>query len=93
VAIDVASFKSAYPEFGQAPDATVQEKLSSAQRQTDSGVWGTQYEDGVFLRTADLLAKCPFGRKMQLVNKDGTTAYSADLERLERIAACGYRAF
>lgn len=93
MAIDVAGFKSAFPEFGQAPDATVAEKLASALRQTDSGVWGNQYEDGVFLRTADLLAKCPYGRKMQLVNKDGSTAYSADLERLERIASCGYRAF
>jgi hypothetical protein len=93
VAIDVASFKSAFPEFAQAPDQTVQEKLTSAIRQTDQGVWGSQYEDGVFFRTADLLAKCPYGRKMQLVNKDGSTAYSADLERLERIAASGYRVF
>lgn len=42
-------------------------------------------------RTADLLAKSPFGRGMRLVNKDNTTAYTSDLKAMVRQVAVGGR--
>lgn len=88
----VAEFKIAFPEFRSALDSLVQAKLDSAARQTDACVWGNTYLDGVMTRTADMLARTPFGKQLQLANRDGTTVYTADLERLEQAAAVGIRA-
>lgn len=87
----LAEFKASFPEFRSAPDALVTLKMTDAAESTSVAVWGATYDKGIYYRTADLLAKSPFGRKMGLVNKDGTTAYSADLRRLEELVTVGYR--
>lgn len=88
-----AEFKAVFPEFLGAPDLLVTAKISDAVGRTSEEVWGALWTQGVMYRAADLLAKSPFGRSMRLVNKDNTTAYSADLRTMVRrvAAASGLR--
>lgn len=88
----VSEFKSAFPEFKNALDSLVQAKLDSAARQTDACIWGATYPDGVMTRCADLLARTPYGRQLQLANRDGTTVYTSVLNDLVQAAAVGVRA-
>lgn len=86
-----AEFIAEFPEFVGAPTPLVQAKINNAVERTSTTRWGTLWRQGVMYRTADLLAKSPFGRKMKLVNKDGTTAYTADLKTMVRRVAIGGR--
>jgi hypothetical protein len=87
----VADFKAAFPEFKNAPEDLVQSRINFAVQRTDAERWGDLYAQGVMFRTADLMAKSPFGRPMQLVDKDGETDYSRDLKTMVRRVACGLR--
>jgi hypothetical protein len=86
-----AEFKAEFPEFNAAPDALVQAKLDDAVQLTDGAIWGALYWQGVKYAAAELLARSPFGRSMQLADNSGNTAYSADLQRLRRLVAQGFR--
>lgn len=86
-----AEFIAAYPEFTGASEALIQEKLDDAALRTGVVAWGDRWAMGVKLRAADLLAKSPHGRKLRLVNSDGTTAYTEDLRTLVRMVALGAR--
>lgn len=87
----VAEFLVAFPEFTGAPEPLIQAKLDMAVLRTSDTVWGALYAVGVMTRTADLLAKSPHGRKMRMVEKDGTTAYTEDLRTMVRRVAIGGR--
>jgi hypothetical protein len=86
-----AEFQEEFLEFAGAPSDLVQAKINDAVRRTSERAWGSDWRMGVMYRTADLLAKSPFGRKLRLVNKDGTTAYTADLRTMVRRVALGGR--
>lgn len=87
----LAEFRSEFPEFANASDPLVQAKLDDATDRTSASAWGTgrKRRQGIMLRTADLLAKSPFGRKLRMVMKDGSTPYTEDLRRMVRVAAAG----
>lgn len=84
-----AQFKEAYPEFTSAPDAIVDQKIQLSVLRTDATVWGDLWGQGVFLRTADALARSPEGRKMRLVSDKGESIYHKDLRTLVTRVACG----
>lgn len=86
-----SEFKAAFPEFEKAPDALVNAKIRIAELRTNSTVWGEQYEIGVSYLAARLLALSPFGRPMQLVNKDGSTVYDEPWRTSRDAVASGYR--
>ncbi len=94
MAIDVPSFKAAFPEFAQAPDSLVQAQLNYAIARVDPNVWGTLAEEGTFVHCARFLALSPYARKMGLVDaKDGgQTPYDKRLTQLLRSVTAGYRA-
>lgn len=82
--------RAEYPEFSNAPEALVQAKIDRAVVLTDEGVYDAHYGHAILLRAADMLARSPFARQMQLVSKDGSTPYSQELDTLTVInGACG----
>ena len=87
-----AAFKAAFPEFNGAPDPLVSAKIADAAGRTGD-VWGDLWLQGVMYRTADLLAKSPFGRGMRLVLDSGKSVYWDDLQKMVRrvAAASGTR--
>jgi len=87
-----SEFLAEYPEFVGAGDALVSAKIANAVARTNETTWGTNWRMGVMLRTADLLAKSPYGRKMKMVLEDGKTAYWPDLRALMTRVAAGTRA-
>lgn len=103
MAIDVATFRSLYPEFNDAPDPLVAGKLAEAQQMVPDGVWGqgsvssglggggSLTQQATFLYCAQFLAKSPFARAMNLVGKTGETIYDERLERLKRTVTSGHR--
>ena len=80
-----------FSAFEKSPPALVDKKLAMAHRQLNREVWGSLFCDGVRYLTARLLALEPEGRKMRLQNKDGSTIYDMDWERLKRSVASGCR--
>lgn len=80
--------RTEYPEFSNAPEALAQAKVDRALSLTDEAVYGDQFAHAVLLRAADMLARSPFARSMQLVSKDGSTLYSLELARLTDINGC-----
>ena len=83
-----AEFVARFPEFTGAPTDLVQAKIDDAVQRTDAGVWGDLWLQGVVYRTADLLAKSPFGRTMKMV-ADGRSVYWDDLQTMVRRVAAG----
>lgn len=88
----IAVFKARYPEFATAADTLVQAVIDDAAQMFAESVMGAQHMQAVSAQAADFLARSPFSRDMKLVAKDGTTAYSEQVERLRRICAIGIRA-
>lgn len=84
-----AAFIEAYPAFADAPQALVEAALTEAIAETSETIWGDQYQTGVFLKTADILAMTPEGKAMRLSSDDGKSIYHARLLRLRRLVATG----
>ena len=83
-------FLASYPEFATAPVDLVAARLAEADARTAQMVFDADVRDyRVMLLAARLLAISPYGRRMQLVNKDGSTTYDADLHRMDLTAALG----
>lgn len=89
MSVSVEQFKLAYPEFKTAPDALVQLHLDHATTRTGQRTWGTFYEIGIMLKTADSLALSPEGRALRLVSDDGKSIYYAELRRLRTFISAG----
>jgi hypothetical protein len=89
MAFTVSSFKVAYPEFANTPDATVQAKLDMAYRGLDSRRFGDRYDDAVGLKTAHLLSLAPFGTQARLESDDTQTTYGVQLGEMVRQCAGG----
>lgn len=90
MAINVADFRTAFPEFTNTPEPLVTDRLSRASKEHDSGSWGELWETAVFLKTAHYLAITPQGREMRLSSeKSSETSYSKRLEELTPLAGFG----
>ena len=96
MSVTAASLKAGYPEFNDATDALVNAKIANALLETDSDVWGTNYDHGVTLLACHYLALSPDGRAMRL-DPDGKAGhyglgqsiYGQMYERLKVAVACG----
>lgn len=91
MAIDVATFLAAFPEFKDAPPDLVGAKLAYALQLTPTVPWGNLQEQGAFHYCARMLALSPYARKMGLVNKEGKTNYDDEITRLKRMVTSGFR--
>lgn len=79
MSVDRATFVERFPEFSEMNDVgeaqpVLDRALRDAQRFVGQKAWGPRWEDGVFVKTAELLTMTPFGENMRL--KDGTSPYS-----------------
>lgn len=92
MAIDVATFKAAFPEFLDAPDSLVQAQLNYAITRVPSAVWSDALqEEATFLYCARFLALAPFARNLGLVNEAGVTNYDGRLNQLKYCVTSGFR--
>ena len=88
----VAEFKAAFPEFENAPTATVEAELEIAESLRPESVWTdeTRRARAIGLTVAQVLAQKPNARDMQL-SSDGVTVYDKRLDELIAIQAGGPR--
>lgn len=89
MAVTLASFRVAFPEFGEASDSLVQAKLDEATLALDARVFGVRFDEAVRYRAAHTLALSPFGQNARLVAKDGSTTYGTHLDAVTRSCAGG----
>jgi hypothetical protein len=90
MAITAADFVAQFPEFRAAYENSPEmagpmfdRALSVAQAQVSSLVFGTAYEQAVFLVAADTLSLSPFGENLRIANKD-TSMYRVLYNQLAR---------
>lgn len=92
MAIDVQTFKAAFPEFIDAPNSLVQSQLDYAVTRVPEAVWSAALkEEGTFLYCAQFLALSPYARNMGLVNDKGVTNYDERLYHLKLTVTSGFR--
>ena len=96
MAVTVASFRAAFPEFATADnpsDALIQLKIDSAKLQINSTIWGSRYDEGVLWLTAMLLASSPFGEpsRLSIDRSHFATIYHEHFTRLRNTVAFGLR--
>lgn len=91
MAIDVATFLTVFPEFKDAGAPLILAQLTRALQYVPQGVWGDFQQEGAFLYCARFLAITPWGRKMNLANKDNVTNYDKDLQRVKYAVTSGLR--
>ena len=88
---DWATFILKYDEFAGYDATAGAAMLADSVAQINAAVWGTLADQGVYLLTAQRLAKKPGGNTAKLVNKDGTTVYDDELDRLRADVVGGNR--
>lgn len=91
MAVTYAEFIIRYPAFAGTDPVEAQSKIDAAVRNLPAATWGALFEDGVYLETARTLALSPTGNSAKLVNKDGSTVYDKDLDRMRADVAGGDR--
>lgn len=89
MAVTLASFRVAFPEFEGADDALVQAKLDEATNALDARVFGVRFDEAVQYFAAHRLAISPFGQNARLVAKDGSTTYGESYSSIQRACAGG----
>ena len=83
MAVTVASFKVAYPEFGKAGDPMIEAQLAQVELEV-SDSFGDSRDAAVMLRLADTLALSPWGRDARSASpRNSATTYG---ERFQRMA-------
>ena len=85
--MNLAAFRSTFPEFQSATDVMVQSRLDQAAARMDLAIWGTRYEEGHGLLAAHLLALSPYGQMARMVSKSGTSTYGDQFRELQTIVA------
>jgi len=73
------TFRDMFQEFRTVPDVTVQGYLDMAAKRLSVSVLGSGYDEAHANLAAHLIATSPAGVSSRMVNKDGTTTYSARL--------------
>ena len=83
--MSISELRLLYPEFDEAADALVQDKLDEAASGLYSGAFGSRYDEAHGLLTAHSLAMSPFGRALRQED-DKETAYEVRLKQVRREA-------
>lgn len=86
-----AAFVTQFPEFEGVETALLDAVLAAAALEVDVEVWGAKASQGIAYKAARKLALSPLGNTAKLVNKDGSTVYDRELDRLVRQVASGFR--
>ena len=73
------TFRDMFQEFRTVPDVTVQGYLNMAAKRLSVSVLGSAYDEAHGNLAAHMIATSPAGVSSRMVNKDGTTTYSARL--------------
>lgn len=90
MALDLATFRADFEEFGSLGDSVVQSALDKANRRTPADVWGDDQGAAAGYLAAHLLEQGPYGRdaRLEQKSKEGTT-YLEERERMELEVAPG----
>lgn len=91
MAVTAASFLERFPHFTAAGNTLIEAELTQARLHVNAKLWGEQTDDGVMQLTAHRIAKNPGGQFARLINKDGSTNYLAEFERMEKRLLVGDR--
>lgn len=73
--MDLAEFRTTFPEMVSVSDATVNVYLAKAARMVDSEVFGTLYDDAHGYLTAHLLTTSPYAKNARLQSNNGSSTY------------------
>jgi hypothetical protein len=87
--MDLAAFRTSFPEFAATLDATVEAKLAEAARRVDARVFGDKESDAVGYLAAHLIATAPGGQHARLEGDSTQTTYGLEWMRLCRMCAGG----
>ena len=91
MAVTYASFIARFPHFTAAGQALIETEIAFAAKLVNSTIWGDHTDDAVAQLTAHRIAKNPAGQFSRLVNKDGSTNYLHEFERMQRQLLVGDR--
>jgi hypothetical protein len=80
--VDLATFRSRFPEFRTAGDAFVTACLNEAASELNSDELGDSYDGAHGLLAAHKLAVSPFGTNARMVDERGTTAYEREFSNV-----------
>lgn len=81
--MDLSSFRARYPEFRTAADGLVQAVLDEVATEIDATVYRDKYDVAHGMKTAQRLARSPFGKNARLSQDDGSTTWDADIRRID----------
>lgn len=90
--MDLATFKTQYPELRSAGDTLLQAFLDAAALEIDLEIWDTLSDQGQGLLAAHNLTMSPWGQAARMQPKDGVTTYGQKYEKMQSMVAVGYRA-
>jgi hypothetical protein len=86
VALDVAGFRAAFPEFGpNVSDVQIEARLGHAKLQVSASVWGARADLAVGYLTAHLLAMDVRGQPARLVPTNAKASPMDALTTYERL--------
>jgi hypothetical protein len=86
MAVSIASFKVAFPEFARAGDPMLEAQLALTELEV-SDSFGDSRDLAVMLRLADTLALSPWGRDARMIPKGVDNAFSSTYGlRFQRMA-------
>lgn len=91
MAVNATSFKAAFPEFVNTDNDLITSRITMAQVQVNSTVWGDSYDTGIMLMTAHLLAVSPMGEPARLSDNSMSTIYLRTFDKMMRQVTFGYR--
>lgn len=91
--MDLATFRTQYPEFAKTSDSLVSTMLAVAVSRMSVAEWGDQYDQGQGLLTASLLALSPNGMTARLQSDKATSTYGTAYERLREEITFADRVF
>lgn len=89
----VAEIQTQFPEFGKAPEATIQAKIDEAVSRTQRTSPEALWYQLICYKVARALALSPNGRSMKLAKEDGTTVYDTELTKIRRALNIGFRTY
>lgn len=91
MALDLAAFRARHPEFQNVDSTLLQTKLDDAAKRLSPAVFGDRFDEAHAWCAAHLAASAPWGSAARLQGTtDGSTVYSAALERLMREVGYGF---
>lgn len=81
--LDLATFRSEFPEMDNMPDALVSAKLADAHLYFDEDLFGDLYLSAVKYQAAMLIAASPFGADLRIAKGSPETLYHESLRMIE----------